>query len=65
MELYRDLAKEIVTKQKDTSWDDAILEQLAIDLRLSLPDIKGFSMRNLYAIRQWYLFYSTVSEFVS
>ena len=24
----------------------------------------GFSRRNLYAIRQWYLFYNTVSEFV-
>ncbi len=64
MELYWDLAKEIITKQYESSWGDAILEQLSIDLRLSFPNIKGFSRRNLYAIRQWYLFYSPSSEFV-
>lgn len=64
MELYWDLAKEIITKQHESSWGDAILEQLSIDLRLSFPNIKGFSRRNLYAIRQWYLFYSASSEFV-
>ncbi len=64
MELYWDLAKDIVNKQSDADWGDAILEHLATDLRLSFPDINGFSRRNLYAIRQWYLFYSTVSEFV-
>lgn len=64
MELYWDLAKEIIIKQHESSWGDAIFEQLSIDLRLSFPNIKGFSRRNLYAIRQWYLFYSSSSEFV-
>lgn len=64
MELYWDLAKDIIVKQHESNWGDAILEQLSIDLRLSFPNIKGFSRRNLYAIRQWYLFYSTLSEFV-
>jgi len=64
MELYWELAKEIVEKQKEASWGDAILTQLATDLKLSFPDIRGFSRRNLYAIRQWHLFYSPVSEFV-
>jgi len=64
MQLYWELAKEIVEKQNDSSWGDSILEQLAIDLKLNFPDIKGFSRRNLYAIRQWYLFYSSSSEFV-
>lgn len=64
MELYWDLAKDIVSKQHEASWGDAILEQLATDLKLSFPNIHGFSRRNLYAIRQWHLFYRTVSEFV-
>ena len=64
MELYWDLAKEVVSKQNEARWGDAILEQLATDLKLSFPDIHGFSRRNLYAIRQWYLFYSPISEFV-
>lgn len=64
MELYWDLAKDIVNKQKEANWGDSVLEQLATDLKLSFPDIHGFSRRNLYAIRQWHLFYNTVSEFV-
>jgi len=64
MELYWDLAKDIVNKQKEANWGDSVLEQLATDLKLSFPDIHGFSRRNLYAIRQWHLFYCTVSEFV-
>lgn len=64
MELYWDLAKDIVNKQKEANWGDSVLEQLATDLKLSFPDIHGFSRRNLYAIRQWHLFYSAVSEFV-
>ncbi|MFA9214581.1 MAG: YhcG family protein [Candidatus Methylacidiphilales bacterium] len=58
LELYWDIAKEIVIKQNNASWGDSIIEQLAIDLSISFPNIKGFSRRNLYAIRQWYLFYS-------
>lgn len=63
-ELYWELGKEIVEKQNASVWGDSILEQLSIDLRISFPEIKGFSTRNLYAIRQWYLFYSVQSEFV-
>ena len=64
MELYWELGKNIVQKQEEANWGDAVLEQLAIDLKLSFPDIGGFSRRNLYAIRQWYLFYNIKNEFV-
>ena len=64
LQLYWDLGKEIVQKQSQATWGDAVLEQLSLDLRLSFPTIKGFSKRNLYAIRQWYLFYSQQFEFV-
>ncbi len=58
LELYWELAADIIQKQKEANWGDAILEQLSIDLRLMFPKINGFSRRNLYAIRQWYLFYN-------
>lgn len=64
MEMYWEIAKDIVSKQAEAKWGDAILEQLAIDLALSFPNIKGFSRRNLYAIRQWFLFYSVKSIIV-
>jgi predicted nuclease of restriction endonuclease-like (RecB) superfamily len=38
--------------------DIALINRLSRDLAFEFPDIKGFSRRNLYAVRQWYLFYS-------
>jgi len=64
LELYWEMGKEIVEKQKVEAWGSGFIEQFAADLRKSFPDIKGFSKRNVYAIRQWYLFYSERFEFV-
>ncbi len=64
LQAYWELGEAIIKKQQDANWGDAILEQLATDLRLSFPNVRGFSKRNLYAIRQWYLFYSQQYTFV-
>lgn len=64
LEMYWQLAEEIVSKQKNANWGEAVLEQLSVDLKLSFPNINGFSRRNLYAMRQRYLFYSTQHVFV-
>jgi len=64
LELYWDLGKEIISKQQNSNWGEGVLEQLSIDLKISFPDIKGFSKRNLYAMKQWYTFYRSTSEFV-
>jgi predicted nuclease of restriction endonuclease-like (RecB) superfamily len=64
LELYWDLARDIVLKQQEANWGDAVLDQLALDLKLAFPEMNGFSRRNLYAIRQWYLFYSPKYQFV-
>jgi predicted nuclease of restriction endonuclease-like (RecB) superfamily len=64
LELYWEIGKEIVGKQKNEDWGSGFIEQFASDLRKSFPDIKGFSKRNVYAMRQWYLFYSQQFEFV-
>ena len=58
LELYWEIGKDIVDKQKQASWGSGIIEKLAKDLKGEFPYIKGFSRRNIYAIRQWYLFYS-------
>jgi len=57
LELYWQLGEEITLKQKESNWGDAIIEQLSKDLTASFPGMKGFSKRNLFYIRQWYLFY--------
>ncbi len=64
LNLYWDLGKDIVEKQKNATWGSNFIEQLSIDLKHEFPEIKGFSRRNLYAIRQWYSFYSAQFEFV-
>lgn len=64
LELYWDLGKDITQKQDEAIWGAGILEQLSVDLKLAFPDMKGFSRRNLYAIKQWYGFYRIESEFV-
>lgn len=64
LELYWELGKELAIQQKNTSWGSNYIESTAKELRSSFPQIKGFSRRNLYAMRQWYLFYAQETEFV-
>lgn len=59
LSFYWELGKEISENQKDKNWGDAVVEQLGKDLQSEFPSIKGFSRRNLFYIKKWYLFYST------
>ena len=58
IEVYWELGKSITERQKKFGYGDGFIDKVATDLKVAFPDIKGFSRRNLYAIRQWYLFYS-------
>ncbi len=64
IDFYWELGKEIIRLESYNHWGTKLIEQLSIDLKLEFSQIKGFSRRNLYAIRQWYLFYSSRYEFV-
>lgn len=57
LDLYWNLGKEIVEKQKQYSWGDSFLKLLSSDLRKEFPDMRGFSEQNLRSIRFWYQFY--------
>jgi predicted nuclease of restriction endonuclease-like (RecB) superfamily len=57
IELYWELGKLIVEKQEEEQWGKSIVEQLAKDLKAEFPNIKGFSSRNLWNMRIFYLFY--------
>lgn len=58
LQLYWDLAEQIIAKQKVSSWGDGFLAQMSRDLQLEFPDMKGFSKRNLELMRQWYQFWA-------
>ena len=64
IELYWELGKDITTKITGSNWGSKVLDKISVDLKNEFPEMKGFSKRNLYAIRQWYLFYSEQFEFV-
>ncbi|MGO3183046.1 MAG: DUF1016 N-terminal domain-containing protein [Aequorivita sp.] len=64
LELYWELGKDITERQENTNWGSKFIEQTAIELRNEFPKMRGFSRRNLYAIRQWYKFYYEKHQFV-
>ena len=55
--LYWEIGKMIVEKQEKAKWGSGFIKQLAKDLKAEFPNITGFSERNLYSMRQFYLFY--------
>ena len=51
------LGRDIVQKQAEARWGSGVVNQLSLDLREAYPDVKGFSARNLYYMKEWYEFY--------
>ena len=64
LELYWEIGKDNSERQKVSDWGTKFIEQVAVDLKHEFPEITGFSRRNLYAMRQWYEFYSQKHQFV-
>ncbi len=56
-EFYWWMGENIMKRQELHSWGKAIVEQLAKDLNDSFPNTQGFSARNLWLTRQFYLEY--------
>ncbi len=55
--LYWDIGRMIVERQANAEHGSAIAEQLASDLHAEFPGIKGFSRRNVFYMREFYLLY--------
>ena len=55
--MYWDIGRMIVERQKDAEHGAAIAEQLSYDLRAEFPGISGFSRRNIFYMREFYLLY--------
>ncbi len=58
LQLYWDLGKDIVEKQKNARWGDGLLKQISQDLMTEFPEMSGFSVRNLQLICKWHSFYN-------
>jgi predicted nuclease of restriction endonuclease-like (RecB) superfamily len=55
--LYWDIGQLIVTRQQGETWGKSVVEQLAKDLQAEFPGISGFSARNIWRMREFYLTY--------
>ncbi|MGF1827526.1 PDDEXK nuclease domain-containing protein [Vibrio splendidus] len=53
IKLYWSIGRQISEKQAQSGWGSKIVEQLANDLSLAFPAMKGFSPRNLKFMRQF------------
>lgn len=53
--LYWDIGQAIMKKQRQRGWGDAVVETLSRDLRAEFPWVTGFSIQNLWRMRQFYL----------
>ncbi|MFO0065068.1 MAG: YhcG family protein [Pirellulaceae bacterium] len=55
--LYWDLGRMIVEKQEQSGWGKSVVERLSQDLRKEFPGVAGFSVQNLWYMRQFHLEY--------
>ena len=58
LKLYWEIGSMIISKQKESSWGDKILENISKDLKEEFPALQGFSLRNIHYMKKWVLFYS-------
>ena len=50
------MGRDLVEKKAEERWGAGIVEQVSLDLRREFPDSSNFSARNLWYMKQWYLF---------
>lgn len=52
------LGRDLVQKKAEERWGSGVVEQVSLDLQAAFPESKGFSVSNLWRMKQWFLFYS-------
>jgi len=57
IELYWYIGKTITELQERSKWGDGVVEKLSQDLRIKYPKQSGFSARNLWDCKRFYLAY--------
>ena len=62
LQLYWEIGEEIDRQQREQGWGKSVVEVLATELQSEFPGIKGFTARNLWFMRQFYVEYSSNSN---
>ena len=53
-----ELGRDLVERKAEKTWGSGIVEQVSLDLQNEFPEARGFSTRNLWNMKKWYLFYA-------
>ena len=61
--MYWDIGKKITEKQNNHGWGKSVVENLALDLQKEFPGIQGFSSRNIWYMRNFYMQYSQSTKY--
>ncbi|MDE7396589.1 MAG: PDDEXK nuclease domain-containing protein [Muribaculum sp.] len=56
------IGHDLVIRKAEEKWGSGVVEQLGFDLQEAFPNDKGFSSRNLWNMKKWYLSFSSVES---
>ena len=53
------VGRDLVIRKAEETWGSGVVEQLSFDLQEAFPLDRGFGTTNLWAMKKWYLFFSS------
>lgn len=53
------VGRDLVMRKAEERWGSGVVEQLSLDLKEAFPKAYGFGTTNLWAMKKWYLFFSS------
>lgn len=56
------IGRDLVVRKAEEKWGNGVVEQLSFDLQESFPNEKGFSSRNVWNMKGWYLYFSSTES---
>jgi len=56
------MGRNLVQKKAEVRWGAGIVEQVSLDMQKKFLESKNFSVRNLWYMKKWYLFYMESME---
>ena len=62
IQLYWDIGRMVAERQAAEGWASSVIDRLSADIRAEFPDLKGFSARNIWRMKSFYLAYNKQVE---
>lgn len=56
------IGRDLVVRKAEEKWGNGVVEQLSLDLQDAFLNEKGFSSRNVWNMKKWYLYFSSTES---